>query len=123
MPGKAEESKRLLYVSLTRARDLLVIPLPEKKTTGEWMGLLQAEWMLPQGKKLKLPDGKEIPSEFWELDALTAEENEKDRGPIDPSGSARVKSPLKSCRRFRTLLLLNHGRKLEWENMFPSERS
>ena len=72
-----EESKRLLYVSLTRARDLLVIPLPGKKTTGEWMGLLQAEWMLPQGKKLKLPDGKEIPSEFWELDASTAGETKK----------------------------------------------
>jgi ATP-dependent helicase/nuclease subunit A len=74
---ETEESKRLLYVSLTRARDLLVIPLPGKKTTGEWMGLLQAEWMLPQSKKLKLPDGKEIPSEFWELDASTAAEPKK----------------------------------------------
>jgi len=74
---ETEESKRLLYVSLTRARDLLVIPLPANKTTGEWMGLLQAEWMLPQGEKLKLPDGKEIPSEFWELDASTAGETKK----------------------------------------------
>jgi ATP-dependent exoDNAse (exonuclease V) beta subunit len=69
-----EESKRLLYVSLTRARDLLVIALPDKKPSGEWMGLLQAEWMLPQGKKLKLPGGKEIPSEFWHLDASTTKE-------------------------------------------------
>jgi ATP-dependent exoDNAse (exonuclease V) beta subunit len=40
------------------------------------MGLLNAEWMLPQGKKLKLPDGKEIPSEFWRLDASTAKETQ-----------------------------------------------
>jgi ATP-dependent exoDNAse (exonuclease V) beta subunit len=73
---EAEESKRLLYVSLTRARDLLVIPLSENKTSGGWMGLLNAEWMLPQGKKLKLPNGKEIPSEFWRLDASTAEETQ-----------------------------------------------
>jgi ATP-dependent helicase/nuclease subunit A len=57
-----EEIKRLLYVSLTRARDLLVIPLPDKKTTGPWMGTLQADWMLPAGDKLILPDKTEIPT-------------------------------------------------------------
>ena len=57
-----EESRRLLYVSLTRARDLLVIPLPEKKTTGPWMGALNADWMLPAGDKLVLPDETEIPA-------------------------------------------------------------
>ncbi|MBW2133591.1 MAG: UvrD-helicase domain-containing protein, partial [Deltaproteobacteria bacterium] len=63
------ESIRLLYVSLTRARDLLVIPLPEKKSTGEWMKLLQADWMLPAGDTLALPDGNRIPAACWKLDA------------------------------------------------------
>ena len=46
---EVEESIRLLYVSLTRARDLLVLPLPEKKPAGQWMGTLGADWMLPTG--------------------------------------------------------------------------
>ncbi len=68
-----EESKRLLYVSLTRARDLLVIPLPEKKTTGPWMGTLNADWMLPTGDKLVLPDETEIPTAGREYDASEAD--------------------------------------------------
>ena len=64
-----EEAKRLLYVSLTRARDLLVIPLPEKKTTGPWMGTLNADWMLPSGAELKLSGGTVIPTARREFDA------------------------------------------------------
>ena len=33
-----EEGKRLLYVAMTRARDLLVIARPAKKPAGEWIG-------------------------------------------------------------------------------------
>jgi hypothetical protein len=33
------------------------------------MGLLKAEWMLPEGKRLKLPNGGEVPSVHWDLDA------------------------------------------------------
>ncbi len=55
-----EEDKRLLYVSLTRARDLLILPTTQKKQSGPWMDSLNADWMLPQGDKLQLPDGNEI---------------------------------------------------------------
>jgi len=64
-----EEEKRLLYVSLTRARDLLIIPLPENKTSGPWMGTLNADWMLPDRNKLKIPDNTEILSASREFDA------------------------------------------------------
>ncbi len=43
---EAEESKRLLYVAMTRARDLLVLPLHElEKTQGRWH-----EWLEPMLK-------------------------------------------------------------------------
>jgi len=51
-----EEAKRLLYVSLTRPRDCLIIPL--KDTKGEWLNSLNAEWMLTtteEDKVLTLP--------------------------------------------------------------------
>ena len=55
-----EEDKRLLYVSLTRARDLLILPTTQKKQSGPWMDSLGADWMLPNGDKLQLPGGNEI---------------------------------------------------------------
>jgi len=69
-----EESKRLLYVSLTRARDLLIIALPAKKPTGPWMETLNAEWMLPSGDTMLLPDKTEIPTAYREFDASESEE-------------------------------------------------
>jgi ATP-dependent exoDNAse (exonuclease V) beta subunit len=69
-----EEDKRLLYVSLTRARDLLVIALPAKKPTGPWMDTLDAEWMLPGGDTMLLPDKTEIPTAYREFDASESEE-------------------------------------------------
>ncbi|MEX0709388.1 MAG: UvrD-helicase domain-containing protein [Woeseia sp.] len=64
-----EEIQRLLYVSLTRARDCLVIPLPARKPTGEWLDTLEADWLLPEGNELKLPDGSSIPTAFSEITA------------------------------------------------------
>jgi ATP-dependent exoDNAse (exonuclease V) beta subunit len=59
---ETEEARRLLYVSLTRARDVLVLALPDKTAGGEWMDTLSAPWMLPEGDALALPDGPVIPS-------------------------------------------------------------
>jgi ATP-dependent exoDNAse (exonuclease V) beta subunit len=70
---EVEESKRLLYVSLTRARDILVLPLPERKPAGQWMGTLGADWMLPTGDVMDLPNGSRIPSACCTLDAAEAE--------------------------------------------------
>ena len=54
------EHQRLLYVSLTRARDLMVLAFPERKSSGEWMETLNALWMIPTEDALTLPDGKSI---------------------------------------------------------------
>ena len=70
-----EESKRLLYVSLTRARDLLVIPLPAKKPSGPWMEILNADWILPTSEKIILPDKTEIPAGCREYDASETDES------------------------------------------------
>jgi ATP-dependent exoDNAse (exonuclease V) beta subunit len=64
-----EEIRRLLYVSITRARDCLVIPLPARKPTGEWLDTLEADWLLPEAEKLTLPDGTLIPTAFTEVTA------------------------------------------------------
>lgn len=80
---EVEESIRLLYVSLTRARDLLVLPLPAKKPGGQWMGTLGADWMLPNGDVMDLPNGGRIPSACRTLDAAEAEAT-GDREPYRP---------------------------------------
>ncbi len=64
-----EETKRLLYVSLTRARDKVIVPLHAKKPTGEWLETLGADWMLPDGESLALPNGTAIPSDFQTLES------------------------------------------------------
>lgn len=62
-----EETKRLLYVSLTRARDLLILPILSKKSDDSWLDSLGSDWMLPEGESLTLPDGQTIPAQFHEL--------------------------------------------------------
>ncbi|HEX5421558.1 MAG TPA: UvrD-helicase domain-containing protein, partial [Gammaproteobacteria bacterium] len=64
-----EETRRLLYVSLTRARDCLIIALDEKTRGGEWLETLAADWMLPAGETLSLPNGVEIPSACETIEA------------------------------------------------------
>ncbi len=65
----AEEAKRLLYVSMTRARDLLVIARSSRKITGEWLDTVQAPWLMtPPGlSTLKLPNGKELRADYQTL--------------------------------------------------------
>lgn len=79
-----EEARRLLYVSLTRARDLVVIALPQKKPGGELLETLRADWMLPHDSTLELPSGALIPSESREIEPL-----ENPPVDIDPQVSAR----------------------------------
>ncbi len=64
-----QEARRLLYVSLTRPRDALVLTREGKKTGGPWMDTLNADWMLPTGEELALPDGSRIPSRLQILAA------------------------------------------------------
>ena len=50
-----EEELRLLYVGLTRARDLLVL-VREKDQPTPWLDGLQAQWLQPGNGQLILPD-------------------------------------------------------------------
>jgi ATP-dependent exoDNAse (exonuclease V) beta subunit len=73
MAQEIQETRRLLYVSLTRPRDGLIITMEGKDSGGGWMGTLAADWMLPGGDTLTLPDGSEIPSNYVELQADATE--------------------------------------------------
>jgi ATP-dependent exoDNAse (exonuclease V) beta subunit len=65
-----EEEKRLLYVSMTRARDLLVLARSSRKPTGEWIDSVDSPWLLPKedGDPIELPSGEKIPAMKWALD-------------------------------------------------------
>ncbi|PUB24640.1 ATP-dependent exoDNAse (exonuclease V) beta subunit [Pseudomonas sp. GV105] len=71
-----EEAKRLLYVSMTRARDLLVIARSGRKTTGQWLDCVQAPWLMtaPGEQVLRLPSGKSLPADCRTLTAGNAPE-------------------------------------------------
>ena len=66
-----EEEKRLLYVSMTRARDLLVFAHGGKETPESWISTISADWLKGDEdvKTLTLPSGDAIPYEHWSLDA------------------------------------------------------
>jgi ATP-dependent exoDNAse (exonuclease V) beta subunit len=67
-----EESKRLLYVSTTRARDLLVLTRSSRKPTGEWIDCVKAPWMLPidGSDSVTLPSGENICADHWAPDPM-----------------------------------------------------
>lgn len=67
-----EEAKRLLYVSMTRARDLLVLARSSRRPSGEWLDSLGAPWLLPaEGcDAVELPNGERISADHWMLEPL-----------------------------------------------------
>jgi hypothetical protein len=62
-----EEVRRMLYVSVTRARDLLVVAVPNKVKDDSWLDTLGVDWTLPDGDLLSLPNGISIPTQSIEL--------------------------------------------------------
>lgn len=64
-----EEDKRLLYVSMTRARDLLVLARNAAKPSGPWIEVLDAPWLLPGEKteSIDLPGGGTARCEYREF--------------------------------------------------------
>jgi len=66
-----EEDKRLLYVSMTRARDLLVLARNAAKPSGPWIEVVDAPWLLPaeSAKEIELPGGGKVRCERVELGA------------------------------------------------------
>lgn len=82
-----EEAKRLLYVGLTRARDLLILASPIEKSgnlaTGEWIDSLDCPQLLAQGdvQEIAFPSGVSITCVCREYEP---EKEEKSKMP-DPS--------------------------------------
>lgn len=66
-----EEEKRLLYVSMTRARDLLIFAHDRKASPDSWISTISADWLMgeKEAKMLKLPSGNMIPYEHLIIDA------------------------------------------------------
>jgi ATP-dependent exoDNAse (exonuclease V) beta subunit len=58
-----EEAKRVLYVSMTRARDLMIFAMPAKAPSGPWLETLEAPWLTTPDKenRITLPSGETIP--------------------------------------------------------------
>jgi ATP-dependent exoDNAse (exonuclease V) beta subunit len=72
-----EESKRLLYVSITRARDLLVLARSSRKLSGEWLDCIEAPWLLQNegGDAVVLPSGDRVAADRWILDPIEELDN------------------------------------------------
>ena len=79
-----EEAKRLLYVSMTRARDLVVFAGSGAEGAGNWLDCIDAPWLQEQlySDQLVLPSGRRIPALHWELKA--------DESAAEPEGSVAL---------------------------------
>jgi ATP-dependent helicase/nuclease subunit A len=73
-----EEGKRLLYVSMTRARDLLVFARLDRQPVGEWMQSVGLDARLPAGEpeSFVVDGGVSVPFARWALDGGVAIESE-----------------------------------------------
>ncbi|HGM4962301.1 TPA: UvrD-helicase domain-containing protein [Pseudomonas putida] len=69
-----EEAKRLLYVSMTRARDFLVIARSSRRLTGPWLDCVQAPWLTTEAgtHELQLKSGTTVRVEHRTLGAGSA---------------------------------------------------
>ena len=59
------EAQRLLYVSMTRPRELLILATKQKEKERPWLETLDATWltgMEPGGSSITLPDGRSVPA-------------------------------------------------------------
>lgn len=66
------EAQRLLYVSMTRPREMLVLALKGKAKEQSWLDCLGAPWLLDgddANTSLTLPCGRTVPAQTWQLDA------------------------------------------------------
>ncbi|HPH06883.1 MAG TPA: UvrD-helicase domain-containing protein [Methylotenera sp.] len=97
-----DEEKRLLYVSMTRARDLLVLAHGGKETEVSWIKTIDADWL--QGEveatTLELPSGETIPYQGMILEPNEADaDHQTEVEPIhwfkEFTSSGKVNTPLK----------------------------
>ena len=74
------EELRLLYVGLTRPRDLLVLALEKGKST-PWLDCLEAPWLNTESPSIRTPGGKVVPARILSLtpsDMIRMPEGEPD---------------------------------------------
>lgn len=70
-----QEAQRLLYVSMTRPREMLILALKEKAKEQSWLDCLNAPWLIDEGDdadKIQAPSGEVIPSCTWRVSADNA---------------------------------------------------
>lgn len=72
-----EEAQRLLYVSMTRARDLLIFAIPNKVKAFEWLDCVNAPWLKTDDGEISLPDCEpiKVASQTFEVPAVPVEES------------------------------------------------
>ncbi len=70
---ETEEMRRLLYVSLTRPRDILILAGQSGRLSGEWSETLGADWMWPEGDTLSLPNGEELRTQVSDFENIEYE--------------------------------------------------
>ena len=67
--GNDAELKRLAYVGLSRARDLLVIPMPGKSTPAKaWLNVFNTEHLILDGEHLNLSKEHRIPTRCLDIE-------------------------------------------------------
>jgi ATP-dependent exoDNAse (exonuclease V) beta subunit len=64
----ASEDRRLAYVGLTRARDLLALAAPGRRSMGAWLDCFDGGFTVPQGDDHPLPNGQIVPTRAVPLD-------------------------------------------------------
>lgn len=74
-----EEEKRLLYVSMTRARDLLILARGGRESDESWIKTIDAKWLQGEADatELTLPSGEKIPYQDWVLEPVDGHEKIK----------------------------------------------
>ena len=92
------EAQRLLYVSMTRPRETLILATKQKAKSLPWLDTLDAEWLStidPASKELTLPDGKAIPVETVLLSPTDGARAKKATQPLYwwPSTAPQARGP------------------------------
>jgi ATP-dependent exoDNAse (exonuclease V) beta subunit len=63
------ELKRLAYVGLSRARDLIIIPMPDQNRPAQaWIHNFDNDYLIPDSDSMKLPGGHIIPTKTRAID-------------------------------------------------------
>jgi ATP-dependent exoDNAse (exonuclease V) beta subunit len=96
-----EEEKRLMYVSMTRARDLLVLANSGKENDESWIKTIKADWLKGEQEStvLILPNGESIPYQHWLLDPTGARKEDASQEILlhwfKDTSSEQIRLPLK----------------------------